>query len=593
MKKFLISTPIKLTWPEAKNSILVFTSESAILSSQGNQNKYKKIIINDYRWSDKKILGDDIMYLDSFYEKILTILSSRLNIIHSKNFSINFWRILIGPWLATFLHIFFERWKNIENIKNKHNINKCIFLKLNENLFIPYDNEQFINLSQNDLWNQFLYQKIIKKFLEDDKIETKLFDENLQNKEISHATSYFKNLKKNNFNFREVIFKLFNLFSFKRYRYFFYNTFLGFKNELKLSIIFKQSPIYFISDKSYHVEKTNKDLREGLKKNFNFEDRFEKTFTEILSEQLPKLFLENFSDLDSFSKKTNIPQNPKIIFTSGALWYDTKISYHIGMLKESDCKLFYGQHGGAHGISKYHWPESHEKIISDKYLSWGWSNDNHSKVQKFFILKNINKKNIEKNNLLITLKNRKRYFHSLESSSGTELYSEFIKHVSHFLFGLKTKIKKKAVLRLPYKSLNPKDVDFFSNLENNFNFYSKDNIETAYNNARLIIHPSNSTPFLETISLNLPSIVLLNKKNNPFRDTAEKYMDLLYRNNILFYDPKKAAELVNTIWDRDIENWWKEKKRQKAIRIFSEEFANKSDNLVLRLEDFFKKNENL
>ena len=157
----------------------------------------------------------------------------------------------------------------------------------------------------------------------------------------------------------------------------------------------------------------------------------------------------------------------------------------------------------------------------------------------------------------------------------------------------KTKIKKKAVLRLPYKSLNPKDVDFFSNLENNFNFYSKDNIETAYNSARLIIHPSNSTPFLETISLNLPSIVLLNKKNNPFRDTAEKYMDLLYRNNILFYDPKKAAELVNTIWDRDIENWWKEKKRQKAIRIFSEEFANKSDNLVLRLEDFFKKNENL
>ena len=101
----MISTPIKLTWPEAKNSILVFTSESAILSSQGNQNKYKKIIINDYRWSDKKILGDDIMYLDSFYEKILTILSSRLNIIHSKNFSINFWRILIGPWLATFLHI--------------------------------------------------------------------------------------------------------------------------------------------------------------------------------------------------------------------------------------------------------------------------------------------------------------------------------------------------------------------------------------------------------------------------------------------------------------------------------------------------------
>ena len=38
-------------------------------------------------------------------------------------------------------------------------------------------------------------------------------------------------------------------------------------------------------------------------------------------------------------------------------------------IKNNLCSTFCGR---AYGISKYSWPEKHEKKISDKYLTWGW-----------------------------------------------------------------------------------------------------------------------------------------------------------------------------------------------------------------------------
>ena len=39
------------------------------------------------------------------------------------------------------------------------------FLNLDENLFRAFDNRKFKNLVNSDIWNQYLYQSIIKNFL--------------------------------------------------------------------------------------------------------------------------------------------------------------------------------------------------------------------------------------------------------------------------------------------------------------------------------------------------------------------------------------------------------------------------------------------
>ena len=41
---------------------------------------------------------------------------------------------------------------------------------------------------------------------------------------------------------------------------------------------------------------------------------------------------------------------------------------------------------GSLRISEYSWPEEHEKQISDKYLSWGWNEDQKNQELKFFVI---------------------------------------------------------------------------------------------------------------------------------------------------------------------------------------------------------------
>ena len=528
------------------------------------------------------------------YEKLLKLLSNKLNLIHSTNHSHIFWRILIGPWLGSFLHVFFERWKNVETSFHNHKINHCIFLNLKEDIFTPSDHKEFTSFALNDLWNQFIYQNIIVNFISNKKIIFKDYPVSKQLKELKIMPTGV-NFKKNIYNeldiFKKITSYLLNTFDKKKYKYFFYKTYLGSLNESILSASLGQMPIFSIIDSDSLIKsKKNNKLREKLKNIFVGKNNFEKALAKIFSLQFPLVFLENYSQLEKFSTLGNIPKSPKIIFTSNAAWYDTKIAYHIAKLKEKKVKLYYGQHGGAYGLSKIHWPEMHEKIISDKYLTWGWAEKKTKKIIKFGMLKKIkfNKNKFFKKNLLMTLKVRQKYFISMDSSTGTEMFSDYMKDCSGFLLNLSKEIKSSTIVRLPYISSKIRDTDFYSNLEKNFNFYNEDTIQEAYSKSKLVIHTSNSTPFLETLSENIPTILILNKKTNPVTSFAKKYIEKLYDSNIIFDNPIKAANFVNTIWENDIEKWWYKNNNQYAVKTFNNFFAKKEDNIVKEIKNIIK-----
>ena len=588
-QNYLISSPIKPTWPKKLDNKLIFCSESAILSNDGDQNNYLKNSIINFRWKNKSLLISDIKYLDELFGKILKILSKKLNKLHNKNQSLRFWKILIGPWLSLFIHVYFERWQNIKTVFNKYKIDRCIFLNLDENLFRAFDNREFKNLVNSDIWNQYIYQSIIKNFLSKKNIIYSKTNLNNQQKYLENAKAVFtEDNKKKKISFKNLIFSSFNLFNRRNYEYFIYKTSLGFKNELELSNKLNQKPIFPIPDLKKSTSSNYQKSRNDIKFLFKPKNLFEKELHKMLINQIPSIFIENFNQLEHFSKNSNIPQNPKIIFTSEAIWFDTKISYHVGKLVDKKSKLIIGQHGGAFGLSKLHWPEKFEIDISDKFLSWGWNDKKEKKIKKFFILKNIKKKKLNQDKVLIMLKIRKRYFHSMESSSGTELYSDFIKNVSTFLFSLKNDIKTKTILRLPPNSNNFDNVDFYSNLENKFKFKNSDKINTAYNSSKIVIHPTNSTSFLETLTLNIPSLLILDKNDNPFRSNSKKYIDGLLKTKVLFFNHLEAAKFLNKIWGNDIDLWWNDKKTQNAISQFKNRYARKTDNINKKILKLLK-----
>ena len=132
IKNYLIATPIKESLPKNKNNKIVILSESALINENGFQKKYNKFFVNDSRWKNNKNFSKDFAYLNKIFERLIILISNQLNSYHKKNFSLRFWKILIGPWLSTFIHIYFERWNNVQSSLEKFKVDKCIFLNLKE-----------------------------------------------------------------------------------------------------------------------------------------------------------------------------------------------------------------------------------------------------------------------------------------------------------------------------------------------------------------------------------------------------------------------------------------------------------------------------
>ena len=147
------------------------------------------------------------------------------------------------------------------------------------------------------------------------------------------------------------------------------------------------------------------------------------------------------------------------------------------------------------------------------------------------------------------------------------------------------KIKKRVILRTKYKNFKVDSVDYYSNLKNNFKFDSSNKFNEACQSARLVINTTNSTTFCQTFSSDVPSVLILNKKNNPFRKSATKVINLLEKNNLIFFNDKKAAKFINFLWDKNIYNWWFDKNTQKALNEFKINFANPSKNIVNSILD--------
>lgn len=576
---YIVTTRIKKSWPTKKKNSVFFPSIEPLIKYPQKNFPYKKFYICENLWKNNSSLLKKFYYLNSLYEKLLINFTSYLNLKHNTNYSIDFWRILLGPWLQIYLFISFDKWKKISTTIKNFSINKFKKLVFDKNILIPYDMQEFISFTQNDLWHQSINQDICKEILKEKNSEQ--IDFSIKN--INKYIDISKTPKEKLSFFKKFLFTILRFKNTRNYKYLIFRPYIGAFYEFLLSIRLKQLPIYDLGKKNNISSKIDSKNRIKLDEIFVPKNKFEKYILKSFKHHLPNIFLENYFDLLIFSEKSNIPKNPKKIFSANALWYDSFFSYHAAKLKENGSKIIYAQHGGSYGIAKYSCYEKHEKKISNKYLTWGWSDKQSNKniVKKFFILIKNKKYNFDKNKkkLLILLKHRKIYLQSPDSFAACENHSNYLSFLTPFLNNLKKEIKNNIVLRLTYKNFQSNNFEFFRNLKKKYMF-SNISFQEDINNARLIINTCNSTTFLETLSSNIPSILVINNKRNPIRKDAFNIFKILVKNNLVFYNTADASNFINEIWSYDIRKWWHQKKIQDAVISFQNNYARPSKNII-------------
>ena len=528
--------------------------------------------------SNSKLILKDAKYLNDLYEKILLQLSRVLNEVNKEKYSVKFWRILIGPWLGMFLYIYFLKWKTINRIENKKKKYKVKIYKIKSNQFVPNDMEQFSKFIKSEVWQQKISQKVCLNFFSKENI---IYKKNLNLK-------YPKN--ENHSFFKKIIIRIINnLTTKKNNKVFIINSYLGFFNEALLNLKLFQLPTLHLKEIITKKDQVSFKKRNTIKEYFNkykSKNKFENNIINDFIDEIPISFIEGFKNLDYKYYKLNYPTKPKIIFSSN-FHRNTLLSYYIGKKIESGSKLAIGQHGGLYGAALFSWFENHEIKIADKYFSWGWSKKNYN-IKKLGIIvkiKNVIWKNKNKK-ILIFLRSRNKYPSSFLSGTNTENYFSYTENFKIFLKKINPKIKLNIVSRYPANIKNFKNENFRQDYENIL--YEKKEMFKSLEKTSLAINTTHSTPFLQTMAINFPNVLLMDGKTNPLKDKFS--FKILKKVNIFHDNPTSAAKFINNLDSAEkIYNWWYGRQTQKAVSIFCKIHAKKNKHIINDIKFNLKK----
>ena len=583
IKKYcLVTTADERTWP--KNKPILFLGEWCKRFSR----KKSWIKLNSetlkYHWDDRKKLIKDYSYLQELHEVLLNDLSKQLNRIHKKNYSIRYWRILIGPWLGYFTQALFDRWSSLNLSLEEFDIDRCYILTNNPSV-VAEDMKDFESLFIDDKWNEVIFGQLIQNISEN-KMNINSVNVELSDSSLTNKKPFYSKLKDK---LKFLLSKLSGLFTRKE-DYFFISSYIPLLTQFKLQLQLNQFPSLWFSPKIDYPE-VDLNKRNWVMGGINSEDRFIKIACQLIPKHLPISYLEGYALLSQNINNLKWPVNPKAIFTSNAYLGDEVFKAWAAKKTENNATLIIGQHGGHFGLTKFAFFEEHQIKISDNFLSWGWSNPNNSKIKPFANIKLLNNKlkyNPKGDAIMIGLTIPRYSYHLYAAPISSQLISYFSDQFN-FIRALPHLMQQKILVRL---AKNDNGWDQKLRWENEFSDIKIDSgdksIRKLLKNSRICISTYNATSYLETLSWNMPTIIFWDEKYWDLNQDAMPYFKLLKDAGIFHKTPQSAAKKVTEIWD-DIDSWWFSEQVQSARFKFCQRYSRVSDSSLSEFRSFLNK----
>lgn len=606
--RVLVTTQIKDSWKVDEPTLFLGDWCKAFSNKSTWYNMDAQTV--SYHWTDRMKLERDYKYLLNFYERLLPVISLRLNQYHKVEFSDKYWRVLIGPWLSYFLHSVFDKWESVQEAKKHYYIKETIKLDLSEFNLTPVSMAHFFSsFIMNDYWNHHIYSEILKYSTSIKQKTVKInIKKNSENEQFER--------RKDNRSLRNKARNIYNKILSKIAvddKYFIIGSYLSMKNEIKLQIKLNQIPKLWASvvPKWTKIRPERKDFSIQWK----YENEFEKFISQILVFQIPIVYLENYKELLRTTLKTGWPLHPKVVFTSNALWHDDVTMAYVAEKIENGTKLVYGQHGG-YGIQAYSWSEHHERHIADRYLTWGWSDKSDLRLIPVGLIKSINKyikmeqRSLSLKKLVLVRALSSPYVFRVDSDIGLPQLLKSINRSLKFAENLPVTIRENNLLVRLYPMTRAFSLDGHSETESAEKFYSEkniwnelfpkieindgsDSIEIHINKARLVVYSYNGgTGYLEYIAAGIPVIMFWDMTDSPIRAQAVPFFEQL-RSVGLFHDSAlSAANHVKTIWE-DVDSWWNSEEVRQVLKIFSNEYCKINISLVSEISSVLRNCENI
>ena len=587
--KLLVTTGVKEA--QGENEEILFAGDWIKSNINFDQNfKKRKFKIFESIWADQQNLENFRIYLVELRKRLINELSINLNNIHSTKYSLDFWKILIDPWLTYYLEAIYTRWETINKIINTEENLHFIYLDNIESFEAPFDVKHFgFYITSSQIYNQFVFQNIIN-FFEKKKIKN-LKIINKSNKINTNENLFFITEEKK----KNYIYKFFNLFLKKlaKGNKFFLNiSSLGF-NFIFLNFKLNQIPFKdneFFTDQKYNdlfKNKSKLDLKIRNKISFEFDKKndFENYLIDNFSMDIPKSLIEDFSSIQNIVK--DIPYKPRTIVSDLMHNHETIFKFWIANSIEAGVKLLTTDHGGSFGSIAA--AVNYEEEISDVAIRWH-KPITHNNVQLPALrLMNEEKRRSKKSkrtNILAIGFEISKYPKNIFISpiSGQSLYQ--IEYLNIFYKNLNQKLKDNFLFRPhPYSSGG---WDFEKRFEKIFQkkqiIPSFKKYKDYFKKSKVIVCTYPKTTFCEAM-LSGPTILLYKSSYWKNSKEFEPLCKSLKSAKILFEDPILAARHLNEIWE-NVDEWWESEKVKTVREKFVKEAAFVEPNALYTWKKF-------
>jgi putative transferase (TIGR04331 family) len=587
MASVLILSCIEETWPTDVKQPILFLGEWCKKYSRKDVwgNLCSETL--PYHWNDRTTLDKNCVLINELYENSLLELTEKLNEIHGTTYSLRYWRIMIGPWLVCIIPILFDRWQMI-NVALKADVKFSYIpvLRQNEYSMVPNDMTEFMELIGSDHWNEFIHSRVLS-FKEIPTIIMEPIKKAVDTKSVDQISKSKSLLKQKIGSFLEKIGCLF----MKDHDFMIIGSYLTKKVNFFLHLRLGQLPIRWIYRACGAAQASSK-VRDSLIQDIRKDSKavgVEQFVKEMIWKTIPSAYLEGYNNLKNTIEDSPWPKTPRAIFSSDAFSRDEVFKVWLAEKVEQGIPFIVGQHGGGYGSQLWNLNEEHQLNIADYYWSWGWRKAGRDNIFPMGALTTFGKKirsTSDGNALMVQVNYPPQSYQMFSSPISSVQYNSYLTDQKRFVLNLPEYLREQLVVRLHNRDGHNEILEWW---RDHFPALHLEEgakpIDCLIRDCRLYISTYNATTYLESLALNVPTIIFWNPEYFELRPSAKPLLTLLEQAGIFHNNPESAALKMIDIWE-DIEGWWNSSKVQTARISFCEHYAIMPNEPTKKMRDF-------
>lgn len=506
-----------------------------------------------------------------------------LNKYHKTSYGYDFWNLCLGHWFDRYSAVMLNRYKTLLKCLQEYHVEET-YVSSETDFFQPsIDTLAAVKMFDSPSFN-FSLNSYILNSLSISHLQLKKLPAHVQ-KELFSSDPHVSETEKSTMNLG-ILKKIANYLSkskiFSPRKIMIYKSYLPLQWELLLSLSFFEFPFYISQSTKAFKSALDPIARDAASRELSrgYINGVEHLTRSLLFKLVPSCYFENFCNLEKTVSEVQSFQNAKLIFTSNGFDFDEPFKLGVAKAKSNGARYLVGQHGAGYGSNRYENPPIEEQT-SDNFFTWGWAQEAVPKKQipmfAFTLVgRNLRRGFSDSNDIVLVQCHRLQRIHTYDTWA---LHTERFDVQSSFLENIKGDILSNIIIRLhPYDiELGGDDLLRWRSAWPDLKIDQGDApIWSYFMSSKLLIFSYNSTGFLESLALNVPTIGLWANDKRFLRKEVLPDYQALEDAGILFDDAIDAAAHLEAI-STNLNDWWFSEKTQSTVRAFCQKYARKTD----------------